>query len=70
MCRVASVTIKSRWMFANPLAVTIIAPFGDRAKARDGALDLAGVAHADRIDLHPERLPHRLNDAELARAGG
>src|SRR5262249_51272394 len=31
----------------------------------DGALDLDGVAHIDRADLHSERQRHRLDDAEL-----
>ena len=31
---------------ANALAGTIRPPFGERAKAVDGALDLGGVAHA------------------------
>ena len=39
-------------------------------EGRDGALDLAGVAHIDRVDLHPERRRHGLDDAELAGAGG
>ena len=34
----------------------------------DGALDLAGVAHIDWADLHPERRCHGLDDAKLARA--
>ena len=44
----------------DPLAITIRPPFGERAKAVDGALDLAGVAHVDRADLHPERRLPRL----------
>src|SRR5215813_6365324 len=36
---------------------------------RDGALDLAGVTHADRADLHPERWRRGLDRAELGRPG-
>ena len=39
-------------------------------EGRDGALDLAGVAHADRAHLHPERRRHRLDRGELANPGG
>ena len=39
-------------------------------EGRDGALDLAGVAHVDRADLDPERRRHGLDDAELADPGG
>ena len=35
-------------------------------EGRDGALDLAGVAHVDRAHLHPERRRHGLDCAELA----
>jgi len=35
----------------------------------DGALDLAGVAHVDRIDLHPERRRHGLDHSILAGSG-
>ena len=44
---------------------------GRARKCRDGALDLAGVApHIDRVDLHPERRRHGLDDTELADSGG
>ena len=39
-------------------------------EGRDGALDLAGVAHVDRAHLHPERRRHGLDGAELADPGG
>ena len=39
-------------------------------EGRDGALDLAGVAHVDRAQLHPERRRHGLDGAELADPGG
>jgi hypothetical protein len=39
-------------------------------EGRDGALDLAGIAHVDRADLHAERRRHGLNDGELADPGG
>ena len=39
-------------------------------EGRDGALDLAGVAHIDGAHLHPERWRHRLDDTELGGAGG
>ena len=59
-------------MNASPaaLAVTIRPPFRSAREGRDGALDLAGVAHVDRVDLHPERRRHGLDDAELADPGG
>src|SRR5262249_19607871 len=38
-------------------------------ECRDGALDLAGVTHADRADLHPERWRRGLDRAELGRPG-
>jgi hypothetical protein len=31
----------------------------------DGALDLTGVAHVDRVDLHPERRRHGLDGGKL-----
>src|SRR5262245_25662672 len=37
-------------------------------EGRNGALDLAGVAHVDRADLHPKRRRRSLDDAELAGA--
>ena len=39
-------------------------------EGRDGALDLAGVAHIDRAHLHAERRRHGLDDGELADPGG
>ena len=39
-------------------------------EGRDGALDLAGVAHVDRAHLHPERRRHGLDRAELPDPGG
>src|SRR5262245_38933857 len=42
-------------------------------KGRDSALDLTGVAHVDRANVHSERRRHRLGGAELAdslRQGG
>ena len=39
-------------------------------ECRDGALDLAGVAHVDRAHLHPERRRHGLDCGELADPGG
>src|SRR5262245_47347098 len=39
-------------------------------KVGDIALDLAGVAYVDRVQLHAERWRHRLNDSELADPGG
>ena len=38
-------------------------------EGRDGALDLAGVAHVDRVDLHPQRWRHGLDDGKLAGSG-
>ena len=35
-------------------------------EGRDGALDLAGVAHVDRAHLYSERRRHGLDGAELA----
>ena len=43
---------------------------GGARERRDGALDLVGVAHVDRVHLHPERRRHGLDDGELAGAGG
>src|SRR5262249_49202406 len=43
---------------------------GRARECRDGALDLAGVAHIDRVDLHPERRRYGLDDAELDGADG
>ena len=37
-------------------------------ECRDGALDLAGVAHINRVDLHLKRRRHGLDDAELGGA--
>ena len=54
---------------ANALAVTIRPPFERAREGRDGALDLAGVAHVDRAHLHPERRRHGLDGAELADPG-
>ena len=42
----------------------------DRYPYGDGAFDLAGVANADRVHLHPERLRRGLDGAELRDAGG
>ena len=39
-------------------------------EGRDGALDLARVAHVDRAHLHPERRRHGLDGGELADPGG
>ncbi|HEY5130994.1 MAG TPA: hypothetical protein VIJ35_27510 [Bradyrhizobium sp.] len=39
-------------------------------EGRDGALDLAGVAHIDRVHLHPQRRRRGLDCAELAGTGG
>jgi hypothetical protein len=39
-------------------------------EGRDGALDLAGVAHIDRAQFHPERRRHRLDGAQLPAPGG
>src|SRR5262249_60805089 len=39
-------------------------------ECRDGALDLAGVAHTDRTYLHPEGGRHGLDDGALADPGG
>ena len=39
-------------------------------EGRDGALDLARVAHVDRSYLHPERRRHGLDYAKLANSGG
>jgi pimeloyl-ACP methyl ester carboxylesterase len=41
----------------------------DARERRNGALDLAGVAHVDRAYLHSERWRHGLNDGELADPG-
>jgi len=38
-------------------------------ECRDGTLDFAGVAHVDRVDLHPKRRRHGLDDGKLAGAG-
>ena len=35
----------------------------------DGVLDLGGVAHVDRANLHPQRRRRGLDDGELAGAG-
>jgi hypothetical protein len=39
-------------------------------ECRDGALDLAGVAHVDRAYLHADRRRHGLDYGELANPGG
>jgi len=45
-------------------------PSGDAREGRDAALDLAGVAHIDRDDLHPQRGRRGLDRGELADPGG
>ena len=37
-------------------------------ESRDGALDLAGIAHVDRAQLHPERRRHGLDGARTGRS--
>ena len=41
-------------------------PIRGLRKGRDRALDLPGVAHVDRVDLHSERWRHGLNGSKLA----
>jgi hypothetical protein len=52
------------------LGVTIRPPFDPARECNDRALDLAGVAHIDRAQLHPERRRHRLERAQLPAPGG
>ena len=45
---------------------------GRHSEPREGPtwFHFAGVAHVDRVDLHPERRRHRLDGAKLADPGG
>src|SRR5262245_707240 len=38
-------------------------------ESRDGALNLAGIPHVDRAQLHTQRWPHGLDCGELAWSG-
>ena len=49
---------------ASPLPGTIRPPFGSRAKAETARSISTGVAHVDRVDLHPERWRYGLDGAE------
>ena len=58
--------ISSRRTAVAELAVTIRPPFELSRECSDGALDLGGVAHVDRTQLHAERRRRGLDGGELA----
>ena len=59
----------SRWRAVSALDVTISPQFGGAGESSDGPLNLAGIAHVDRADLHADGRRHGLDDGELADSG-
>src|SRR5437763_14605142 len=62
--------ISSRWTGANALAVRIRPRFEGTREGTDSALDLAGIAQANRAQLDTDRRPHGFQSAQLSGARG